>query len=160
MTVFRLFILLLLCFAVNPLKAVENETCFECHSDASLTKERGGASISLYVDENIFSKSVHGDLDCVSCHEDADVDEFPHPENLEPVNCGNCHDQVQLDFDASIHGMALHRKAIYAPDCAECHGTHDIKSRLDPSSPTYKMRIPYLCGKCHREGAPVARVYQ
>jgi len=29
----------------------------------------------------------------------------------------------------------------------------------DPDSRTYKMKIPILCGKCHREGAPVARIY-
>ncbi len=160
MTFFRPLLLLSIGLMVFPLQAVDNETCFECHSDAELTTERGGETVSLWVKEKNFTESVHGDMDCIGCHMDADVEEFPHPEQLEPVNCGNCHDQVQLDFDASIHGMALKRNAIYSPDCAECHGNHEIKSKLDPTSPTYKMRIPYLCGKCHREGAPVARVYQ
>jgi len=160
MTTFRPLILLLMSLMIRPLQAVDNEMCLECHADANLTTERGGKTVSLFVREDVYQKSVHGDMDCIGCHVDADVDELPHAEQLEPVNCGSCHDQVQLDFDASIHGMALNRKAIYAPDCDECHGKHDIKAKDDPTSPTYKMRIPYLCGKCHREGAPVARVYQ
>jgi hypothetical protein len=29
---------------------------------------------------------------------DADVDEFPHPENLEKVTCGMCHDDANRQF--------------------------------------------------------------
>ncbi len=137
----------------------DNEACFDCHSDEDLEMERGGRTISVFVDEDVFTKSVHAESECISCHEDADVEDFPHPEELEPVYCGNCHDDKQLNFDAGIHGQALKRKAPYAPDCADCHGTHDIASASDLNSPTYKMQIPYLCGRCHREGAPVANTY-
>jgi cytochrome b subunit of formate dehydrogenase len=135
------------------------EDCLDCHSDSELETERGGKAVSLYVDEQIYNRSIHADLECISCHEDADVEDFPHEEQLEVVYCGNCHDDPQLDFEAGVHGQALKRNALYAPDCSDCHGKHDILSSQDPVSPTYKMRIPYLCGKCHREGAPVANVY-
>jgi cytochrome b subunit of formate dehydrogenase len=147
------------CLAVPVAAAAGNETCFECHSDRSLTKERRGVTVSLFVDDKLFLQSVHKNLECVDCHQDADVKEFPHPETLSRVACGNCHDDVQADFDASIHGQALKRSAPYAPSCSECHGVHEILSPRDPKSPTYKTRIPYLCGECHREGAPVARTY-
>jgi len=136
-----------------------NETCLDCHGDQELTTERGGQTVSLFVDATVFGGSVHGDLDCVDCHQDVDPDDLPHPETLEPVFCGNCHDDVQVDFDASIHGQALNRHAPYAPRCKDCHGTHDIKHPADPTAPTYKMNVPILCGGCHREGAPVARAY-
>ena len=141
------------------LPAADKAACLECHSDKTLTTERRGRTVSLFVDERLFSASAHKGLECVECHEDADVEEFPHGENLKPVACGNCHDEVQVDFDASIHGQAFKRNAPYAPSCSECHGTHEILSPKDPKSGTYKMNIPYLCGGCHREGAPVARVY-
>jgi len=141
------------------LYCADNETCFDCHSDVDLETQRGGKTVSLYVNEQVFNSSVHADLECISCHEDADVEDFPHEEQLAAVFCGNCHDDVQLNFEAGIHGQALKRKALYAPDCSNCHGKHDILSSQDPVSPTYKMRIPYLCGKCHREGAPVANIY-
>lgn len=58
-----------------------------------------------------------------------------------------------------IQGRALQRNAPYASTCSECHSKHSILPPSDVRSQTYKMNIPVLCGKCHREGAPVARVY-
>lgn len=150
---------LLLLGSFRILLAQDREACLECHSDPSLTTERAGKQVSLFVDMKKFSKSVHNEVECASCHSEAAVEEFPHPERLAPVNCATCHDEVQLDFDASIHGQALNRKAPYAPTCAECHGTHEILAKNVAESPTFKMNIPYLCGQCHREGAPVANVY-
>jgi predicted CXXCH cytochrome family protein len=147
--------LLLICFSF----AQTNEDCEACHSDPELTTRRQGRTISLFVNFRRFSDSVHKDLDCISCHQDADVKEFPHPERLEQVNCGICHDSEDEAFYAGIHGSALKRGAPYAPTCSECHGEHYILPPNDGRSNTYKMNIPVLCGKCHREGAPVARVY-
>ncbi len=139
--------------------AASKEDCMMCHSDKELTTERQGRTISLYVDEKKFDNSAHSDLDCVDCHTDADVEDFPHPERLQKVDCGMCHDQIQEEFNKSIHGVFLRRGAPYAPTCTECHGYHYVIPSDRPESPTYKMNIPILCGKCHREGAPVARVY-
>jgi predicted CXXCH cytochrome family protein len=58
-----------------------------------------------------------------------------------------------------VHGKALKANAKYAPNCKECHGSHNILANSNPKSRTYKMNIPLLCGKCHKEGAPVARNY-
>ena len=69
--------------------SVENATCLDCHGDASFTVERGGETVSLFVDSKVFAASVHAGLDCVSCHQDADVPEMPHPERLAPDFCGN-----------------------------------------------------------------------
>ncbi len=139
--------------------AVDNETCLDCHSDRDLETERAGKIVSLFVDGDVFSRSVHRDLECIDCHEDADVEDLPHPETLKKVYCGICHDDIQLNFDAGIHGQALHRNAAYAPACSDCHGIHGILSSANPTAPTYKTNVPYLCGGCHREGAPVARTY-
>jgi len=146
---------LLLCFAV----AQSNEDCEACHSDPNLTTRRQGRTISLYMDFKKFAESVHKDSECIDCHQDADVEEYPHPENLERVNCGMCHDVADEEFYSGIHGRALRRQAPYAPTCHECHGEHYILPPSDVRSRTYKMNIPVLCGKCHREGAPVSRVY-
>jgi predicted CXXCH cytochrome family protein len=152
-------IALLVLTASGILSAQTNEACLDCHSDPGLTTERGDRQVSLFVNMKVLGKSIHKEVECVSCHLDAAVEEFPHPERLEPVSCANCHDEVQVDFDASIHGQALNRKAPYAPTCSECHGTHNVLAASLPESPTFKMNVPYLCGKCHREGAPVANVY-
>ena len=146
-----------LCFSTAM--AQSNEDCEACHSDRELTTERRGRTVSLYVDFNRYGNSVHQGMDCIDCHQDADVEDFPHPEQLERVDCGICHDVADKEFYAGIHGRALQRSAPYAPTCAECHGEHNILPHSDVRSRTYKMNIPVLCGKCHREGAPVARVY-
>ena len=146
---------ILLCFCATPALA-DNDVCFMCHDDDSFEVERGGATVSLHVDPNAFGNSVHADFDCTDCHMDASED---HPERLEKVQCGMCHDDVQLDFDSSSHGQALSRHAPYAPECADCHGVHDILPSSDPDSKVYKTAIPYTCGRCHREGAPVASTY-
>jgi len=152
--IFCIFIL----FTSKLVTGQSDEDCMMCHEDPELTAERQGRTISMLVNLNILENSVHKDVDCVMCHEDADVEEFPH-EVLEPVNCGICHDESQAKFDKGIHGQALQLKALYAPDCKECHGSHNVLSNDSPRSRTYKMNIPVLCGKCHREGAPVARTY-
>jgi cytochrome b subunit of formate dehydrogenase len=153
-------ILFIIPFLGFSLMAASNEDCMDCHEDEEMTMERGSREISVYVNINKFQKSVHGEQECIDCHSDADVDDFPHEDELANVYCGDCHDDVQLDFEASIHGQALNRNAPYAPTCSECHGTHEIKSNSDPSSKTFKMNIPIMCGRCHKEGAPVARAYK
>lgn len=160
MTVKHLFVSLLVFVSFSlPVHPVDNETCLECHSDKELTAERGKRVVSMYVNAMTLAGSIHKDQACTDCHVDADVEDFPHAENLEAVNCGNCHDEVQEKFNTGIHGTALKRKMIFAPTCTECHGKHFILSTSDPRSPSYKMKVPFLCGKCHKEGAPVARTY-
>jgi predicted CXXCH cytochrome family protein len=136
-----------------------NDDCLMCHDDKGLTKVKNGKTISLYVPPTSLSKSVHKSVPCASCHKDAAVADFPHPENLNPVNCGSCHKMPQMQYNAGVHGQALRLNAQHAPDCKECHGKHDVLPKTNPLSRTYKMNIPVLCGSCHKEGAPVARIY-
>jgi predicted CXXCH cytochrome family protein len=153
----RFLLIIFLCF---PLYAIaDNEDCLACHEDPDLVSESGSTPKSVFVDASIIKKSIHKDFECIDCHSDVDPDDLPHPEKLEPVFCGNCHDDAQLEYDSGIHGMAFNQGQAYAPKCTECHGKHEILSIADPNSPSYKMNVPFLCGKCHREGAPVARVY-
>ena len=48
---------------------------------------------SVYLDEEVYKTSVHANEGCISCH--VDVEETPHPPDLEPVNCGNCHLELE-----------------------------------------------------------------
>ena len=158
-TLIWLFLVLGFLIISSLASAATNDDCMQCHSDQTLTTKRKGETVSLYVDLKKFSSSVHKQANCVGCHTDADVKDFPHPEKLGSVKCGNCHGAADKEFNTGIHGKALAKKEPYAPTCSECHGTHYILPHKNPGSLTYKMNIPYLCGKCHKEGAPVARVY-
>ncbi|MCX6226434.1 MAG: hypothetical protein NTV01_17075 [Bacteroidia bacterium] len=154
-------ILIFILFIVShlPIFSQSNEDCLMCHDDPGLSIEQNGKKISLYVTAKTLGGSVHKDVTCISCHEDAAVAEFPHPEGLKPVSCAKCHAEPEMQFEAGVHGQAKKLKSLYAPDCKECHGDHSILPGTNPQSRTYKMNVPVLCAKCHREGAPVARIY-
>jgi hypothetical protein len=144
------------------LVAQTNDDCLMCHGDKDLTMVRNGKTVSLFITDDAILKSVHKTVECAACHIEEDAENFQHADNVKKmplVNCGSCHKEADMEFFQGIHGKAFSRNDQYAPDCKECHGTHDILTRTDPASRTYKMNIPYLCGNCHKEGAPVARIY-
>ncbi|MBE0652018.1 MAG: hypothetical protein IH595_14420 [Bacteroidales bacterium] len=143
---------------VGSMSAQSNDDCMMCHSDPTLSATINGKNVSLYITGKTLARSVHKGLKCIACHTDANVTDFPHPV-LKPVQCGQCHKTEMVNYDRGVHGQAQKEGALYAPTCKECHGTHNVFPSTDPASKTFKMNIPYLCGKCHREGAPVARVY-
>lgn len=137
--------------------AQENSDCLDCHSDQSLTTQRQGKTVSLFIDASRFGASVHKDVTCVSCHADLEGKELPHEAPLQKVNCGTCHEEEQKQHARSLHGQAVARKDPLAPRCYDCHGKHDIKPAKDPQSPVSALQVPFTCGKCHREGTPVQR---
>jgi uncharacterized protein with PIN domain len=149
------FVLAAAALAVQPARAQENSDCLGCHSDKTLTGIRGGKTFSIFVDEKKFGTSAHNSLTCVSCHADLSGKEFPHESGLARVDCGTCHDREQKLHAASLHGKAIARGDALAPHCGDCHGEHDIMRAKDPGSPVAPLQIPFLCGKCHREGSPV-----
>ncbi|MCP4703467.1 MAG: hypothetical protein GY865_02560, partial [candidate division Zixibacteria bacterium] len=102
------------------------EDCLDCHEDDELTKERNSREISLHVNENRYSGSVHGEADCIDCHTDLDGVELPHDEELEKVDCGNCHDDISELYSNSLHGQAIEKGINLAPKCWSCHGYHYI----------------------------------
>jgi len=134
------------------------EDCLACHGDdKTIAMQRGGKTVSLYVKAGVLAASAHDTLACVGCHAGFDPDETPHKEQITPVDCGSCHEAIQALHAKSLHGQAIARGDPLAPHCKDCHGTHDVVPVKDPRSPVSPMKIPFLCGKCHREGAPVQR---
>src|ERR1051325_9760522 len=87
--------------------AADNSDCLACHSDKELTKKTTeGESISLFVDEGKFARSIHGTNTCRSCH--VDITESPHPDGFvaTPAQCSQCHKAQSETYRASVHGMA------------------------------------------------------
>ncbi|MCP4661931.1 MAG: hypothetical protein GY856_41540 [bacterium] len=119
-----------------PAAAQENEDCFPCHADPDMTGTRDGEEISIFVDEEAYSGSVHADLDCVFCHEDLSGAELPHADDVDRVDCALCHEEQ----------VEEHRKGPHARQagCTACHGKHDIRSREEK---------PVDCSPCHRRQA-------
>jgi hypothetical protein len=137
--------------AADSSHAPSNEDCLSCHGDKDAARENGK---SVFVDQNAFSRSVHGEagLSCVDCHADlAKATEFPHPEKLEPVQCASCHEEQVTAYSKSVHAEVRrkHNGKSLTAGCVDCHGTHDILSSKDPKSPTYVLNVPATCERCH-----------
>ncbi len=135
--------------------AQSNDDCFACHDDKSLTGTKNGKNISVFVNSKSLMGSIHEKLKCVECHSDVNPDDLPHADDLQNVNCSICHTLESTQYKESLHGKAISKGDKLAPRCQTCHGTHNILQAKNPKSPTYPFNIPYLCGRCHREGTPV-----
>ncbi|HEX9690906.1 MAG TPA: cytochrome c3 family protein [Gemmatimonadales bacterium] len=139
----------------RPAGAQTSDECVVCHGSGSVFT--GSAdSTRLVVDQGVLARSVHGPpgLACQMCHQGMS---FPHPSPAPAVGCDLCHSTQAAQHAESLHGQAASRGDPLAPGCTTCHGTHGIRSHLDPRAPTAVLNIPALCGECHHEGSPVSR---
>jgi formate dehydrogenase gamma subunit len=130
--------------------SAQTDDCMDCHDDPELTGVGiDGKAVSLFVDLNVFRGSIHGDFDCVDCHED--IDELPHEERLVEVDCSICHDDVLEDYQKSIHWSSKQEGSPDAPSCADCHGKHDILPSSDSRSTAYPLNLASTCASCHAD---------
>ncbi|MBT4291196.1 hypothetical protein HOD41_00760, partial [bacterium] len=111
-SVFKLILLVLLLPVICL--SQENDICADCHTDS------GGDPVE--VSTASLMGSAHEDFDCVDCHYLEDPED--HAEDLDDVDCGECHDEVSEQY--TIHGRAVVGESAYAPQCKDCHGTHRI----------------------------------
>ena len=151
------------CVLTKNARGQENDQCLKCHSTVGLKVERDGRDKSLYVDADRLGESVHGEVDCIVCHQELDgVEDYPHAVGLEPVDCGECHDEDDDPIAAywrSTHGQRLQDGDAQAPRCQDCHGDHYVKPLADRDSAISPFRIPQMCAQCHAEDAEVARTH-
>jgi hypothetical protein len=152
-----------------PAPTNATNTCASCHSTLTDPKLRAPA--------RDFAASVHRDerVGCVGCHKGDPRDPTvgahskaagfnPHPTHAEvPGICGGCHSdaafmrringrlpvgQLAL-FNLSLHGRLSAAGDSNAPNCAVCHGKHDILPPASPRSPVNRANVAKLCGGCH-----------
>ncbi len=152
--IFIAFILLtfFLCFPFTNVSAQSNDDCLTCHSDNTLTAEKNGKEVSLFVNEKTLAKSPHAELTCVSCHVGFNMDEIPHKENIQPINCTSCHTDAGVLHP--FHPQMLNAKGTETAknlNCKGCHGTHNIVSPEVKGSKFYKDNLVNACGNCHAD---------
>ncbi|MBC34618.1 MAG: cytochrome C [Bacteroidetes bacterium] len=148
---YKLLITITLLMLSSAIFAQTNDDCMACHEDPELIVERDGKEVSMMVNVDFMTMSVHEEFDCVMCHEDADNEDFPHADGLvklQKVNCGVCHDDYQELFDMGVHGMPT-KTDLPRPDCKSCHGGHMILNSSNEQAKTHKVNIPNLCAECH-----------
>ncbi len=129
-----------------------SESCLDCHEVGAPLPRK--PEVAPHIDPALHG-SAHENVACVDCHAELKSGEFPHAARLKPVDCGACHAGQRAQYENSLHGQAARRGDKLAPTCRSCHGTHGIRKRSDPASPTAVINVPLLCGRCHHEGSPV-----
>ncbi|HSK09356.1 MAG TPA: cytochrome c3 family protein, partial [Vicinamibacterales bacterium] len=136
-------------------------SCGACHEPAVQAYEAGIHARARKTGDNPVAARC---ADCHGAHDilpSGDPDSRTYHLNL-PGTCGACHQNDELvkqgriagsdvsRFQDSIHGVALSRSGLLsAPNCADCHGFHDIKPRDDPASRVFRTNVPGTCGNCH-----------
>jgi cytochrome b subunit of formate dehydrogenase len=147
-----ILILFLLVFPNSiKIKAQTNDDCLTCHSDSTLTMEKNKKKISLFVNATELSHSAHQKLQCIACHTGFDINNTPHKENIQPIDCKSCHTDAALKHP--FHPQMMKANSIAGGEdvnCKNCHGTHDIISPKTPGSKFYTTNLIEACGSCHK----------
>ena len=127
------------------------EECLACHSDATLTHDVNGKTVSLHVDPQAFKDSIHGSMfTCVDCH--TDVKSSAHETTPLKISCATCHADEQAAYNRSFHGKAVQGGNSNAATCTDCHGSpHELLPASDPKSRVHHSNIPGTCGACHSQ---------
>jgi nitrate/TMAO reductase-like tetraheme cytochrome c subunit len=145
--------------------------CATCHDDA----------VKAY-DESVHAQARRKAPDsqaatCTDCHGSVhEIRSSKDPQSRTyhfnvPKTCSTCHGNpaviaksgiaagnVPEHFKDSIHGRALSKSGLLvAPNCATCHGNHDIRPAADTKSRVNHANVPETCGSCH---AGIRAVYE
>lgn len=132
--------------------AQSNDDCLMCHSDNELTMEKKGKEISLFVDENIITRSAHSKLNCVSCHSGFDAEDIPHKDPMTQVNCVSCHQSALTKHQFHPQILKAGGKGTASDiNCQSCHGIHDVV-KVEKSKWS-RDNIPVSCGQCHKDAS-------
>jgi cytochrome b subunit of formate dehydrogenase len=121
--------------------------------------ERDGEIVSLYVDEQAYSTSIHAETGCAQCHADVTPSVLARPCSTSVasnVDCGICHAAPVEQHTSGTHGLLAAEGVTDAPTCLDCHDHHATQHHLWPTSPTFARNVPGLCARCHRDGEAAA----
>ncbi|AOS46243.1 formate dehydrogenase-O subunit gamma [Lacunisphaera limnophila] len=136
---------------------IPNSECLDCHEAEFKARKRGQPKEWVGVRPEIFTKSVHGKINCVDCH--ASITEPEHPSKLPPAQCASCHADAVTQFNHSIHGVSHEMGSSDAATCASCHGTHDMVPVKQADSPVFVFNLAKTCAKCH-DDAKITKDYR
>jgi hypothetical protein len=142
-----------------PVEVDPHSNCLMCHSNPDFIgvfEDR--SEFSLYVSEDHYARSVHGQkgLQCIACH--PNITGYPHS-NDEQVNCRGCHDEqggnMQTNFVAmNVRLPYANKRALSLPIneyCRPCHETQ-FDSTIDSAHVKVlnggNLQAP-VCIDCH-----------
>ena len=160
---------------------LDNASCLTCHETSKGKLEvpvKEGEKRELgAVDELKFTKSIHGDMQCVECHKEITDAVASHKKNdaIAKPNCETCHQALwatvqrdKLTDEKSRLGLVVknieaYKKSFHStPDkdnpskpkayCEDCHSSHtfNVPPLGSAKRSEWHKEIPKTCGeKCH-----------
>jgi hypothetical protein len=146
--------------AQTSTRPVDDRSCATCHG-----KEAGLHAAGIHSEAGVGCVACHGGdpslMSRAACIDHPGVRGVPKGKAVVEL-CGSCHsdpdsmfrfglptDQLAA-YRRSEHGKALlERGDANAPTCVDCHASHDVRSKHDPESPSYRARVPGTCARCH-----------
>lgn len=145
-------VLVCLIFVAIPFAAhaVEDDECVACHSlEEAATDVADDSAPNMQECGRI----IHLDFgfSCTDCH--MDIEELPHSDDLESVDCSLCHEDIVEAFAGSVHERARSEGNTDAPTCIRCHVSQNFLRTKDRESYIHRLQVAHLCGECHSNTA-------
>lgn len=142
-------------FAADDPSAADQH-CLGCHGSAGMEKKlEDGGTLQLHVPAELFTKSVHSQNTCASCH--SDIDPAAHPPAKNDIKsarsfaitmtqvCRGCHTDKFEQWEGSVHAALVSAGNPAAPICTDCHNPHGV---IKGAAATVEQAP---CKKCHSD---------
>jgi cytochrome b subunit of formate dehydrogenase len=151
---------------------LSNDRCLRCHGRDGFSRDDAfGRERDLHVTADSFKGSVHGEQDCVGCHQD--ITKAPHRKGIErKVGCVTCHtdlwnqaqeagtteenarvgevvQQIESYMDSMHARPSIEDQSHTNATCYSCHDAHYMKPIDNETRSESKLAIPDMCGTCH-----------
>ncbi len=144
-------------------------TCSNCHRKQVLTDDPDVKIVDSFdrymrgIHAEGIAKGIGSAASCDDCHgihnlkKASDQNSMVNKMNI-PRTCSKCHNDIYIQYSRGIHGKALAAGILDSPNCADCHGEHEILQINNPKSPVNTANLSdYVCGKCHNDPALVEK---
>ena len=128
--------------------------CESCHDKAEKEYKQG-------LHSKMIMKGMERAANCFDCHGKHNILPSKKPGSMTHVSniaktCERCHSNIEFvkqhalggaisgdEFKGSVHGKTGE------VTCTSCHGSHSLRSLIDPKSTIFRSNIPQTCGSCH-----------
>jgi Cytochrome c554 and c-prime len=140
-------------------RPVDDRSCGTCHG-----KEAGLHAAGVHKEAGVGCVACHGGDPSLTSR--AACIDNPHfkgvPKGAAAVEmCGTCHSDPDAMFryglptdQLAAYRRSHHGKGLFergdknVPTCVDCHEAHDVRSKTDPESPSYRSKVPDTCATC------------
>jgi nitrate/TMAO reductase-like tetraheme cytochrome c subunit len=148
---FALAAVAVLVIALLPtsLQAQSDSGCQLCHGEVELLRQHVptlAEAERLAVTDDVIARSAHAEESCASCH--TGYSRWPHSIDGTTESCISCHEEQNELFEASVHAHPG-AEALEPARCADCHGTHDIRTVAELGETPGIRTMNSTCVSCH-----------